>query len=164
MKKPLQSPHGMKPQGVGPKIFRNSMPFLFAGIITGIFFPDIANFPLYHKSAFKIAGLFFILSGAAIYILSIIRFLKEFPKGKLITEGVYRLSRNPLYSSWILFIYPGLAFICNNWIFLLASVSMYLSLIVLIKLEEEQLLAVFGDDYKAYKAKVRRVVFIPKFH
>jgi len=76
--------------------------------------------------------------GAGIYITSMVQFMMDFPKGKLITRGVYRLSRNPLYSSWILLILPGLALVCNNWFFLLAAFSMYISLIVLIKEEEDQ--------------------------
>lgn len=163
MKKALTSPHNLKPQGVGPKIFRNAMPFLILGIVAGIIFPSFSEFPFSFKSGFQTAGIIFIILGVAIYFTSLVQFINEFPKGKLITKGVYALSRNPLYSSWIIFIFPGLALTFNNWMFLFPAISMYISLEVMIKQEENQLQEIFGDEYLAYKSKVRRVLFIPVF-
>jgi protein-S-isoprenylcysteine O-methyltransferase Ste14 len=163
MRKPLQSPHNMKPQGVGPKIFRNAMPALILGILSGIFLKKISHFPIAFTDGIRLTGIALISIGVIIYITSLVQFLREFPKGNLITSGVYRLSRNPLYSSFILFVFPGLSLAFNNWIFLLASVSMYVSLLVLIKDEETQLESIFGKEYTDYKRKVGRVGFFPRF-
>jgi protein-S-isoprenylcysteine O-methyltransferase Ste14 len=162
--KSLTSPIGLNPGGVGPKIFRNAMPFLIVGILAGIFFPSVSGFPFYNKAIFRVSGLILMPAGIIIYIIAIIQFMKDFPKGKLITHGVFSYSRNPLYASWILGILPGLALFFNNWFFLLAAISMYISLIFYIKSEEEQLLAAFGNEYAEYKSSVRRVLFIPTFH
>jgi protein-S-isoprenylcysteine O-methyltransferase Ste14 len=161
MKEKLKSPHGLKPQGVGPKIFRSALPFLVVGILAGIFLPQIVKIPLYHRIAFITAGIIMLVLGSGIYLASMIQFIRDFPKGILITRGVYRLSRNPLYSSWILFIFPGLALVCNNWVFLLAALSMYVAFSTLIKVEEEQLLSVFGAEYEKYCRRVGRLSLYP---
>ena len=163
MKKLLISPIGMNPAGAGPKIFSRAIPFLIAGIVIRIFFPTIAEFPAFFSVYLKYTGIAFIVLGMIIYIITIIQFLKSFNKGKLITTGVYKYSRNPLYASWIIFILPGLAFYFNNWIFLTAAFAMYIACRLYIKSEEVQLMASFGDAYTEYCNKVGRIGFVPGF-
>lgn len=161
--KSLTSPLGLNLGGVGPKIFRNAMPFLLTAILTGIFFKSFSSLPFNRSSAIALTGIALISSGVLIYISSLVQFIREFPKGKLMTKGIYAFSRNPLYASWILLILPGFCFTFNNWIFLLAALAMYISLLAYIKSEESQLEVCFGEEYLAYKSRVRRVLFLPRF-
>ncbi len=163
MKTNLLSPSGLSATGAGPKIFRSMLPVLIVGIIVRIFFPAVSSFPNLKETMLKNAGWILLVPGIVIWISSVVQFLIEFPKGKLITTGVYSLSRNPIYASWIVFILPGLAGICNNWIFLLAGLIMYVSLVVNIKEEEKALTEIFGDEYRKYAGKVNRVLFFPPF-
>jgi protein-S-isoprenylcysteine O-methyltransferase Ste14 len=71
---------------------------------------------------------------------------------------MFELSRNPLYSCWIVIILPGLAMLCLNWWFLVASISMYIGLNLLIKKEENDLERIFGQEFLDYKKKVGRVL------
>jgi protein-S-isoprenylcysteine O-methyltransferase Ste14 len=96
--------------------------------------------------------------GIVSWVVAIAQFAVYFPKGRLITNGIFSVSRNPIYSSWILLILPGLALVLNNWIFLLAAVVMLVAFLVCISDEEEQMRSHFGADYTDYCKKVRRLI------
>lgn len=163
MKTKLLSPLGMSAAGAGPKIFRRMIPFLIVGIVLQIFFPAISEFPFIKATTLKNAGWILLVPGILIWIGSVVQFLIEFPKGKLITTGVYSFSRNPIYASWIILVLPGLAGIFNNWIFLLAAIAMYVALVIFIPEEEKALTEIFGKQYIKYAKRVNRVLFFPPF-
>lgn len=157
MKLNFKSPHGMDPKGKGPAIIRYSLPFLLAGIILSIWFPECAKFTSQISVIQFVIGIMLLVLGSVFYITAMVQFIKGFPKGTLITSTAYRLSRNPIYSAWIVFIFPGLALICNNWLFAVAAFSMYVALLHFIRFEEENLKQVFGQEYSNYSAKVGRL-------
>lgn len=155
----FHSPHHLSATGVGPKIFRSMLPFLLAGIAVQIFLPTVSAFPFRYDEILIFAGWLMLVTGILFWILAVVQFTKGFPKGKLITTGVYSISRNPIYAAWIVFILPGLAGIQNNWIFLLAALVMFIAFMRLIGEEEKMLAQVFGEHYQAYMKKVNRVLF-----
>ncbi len=159
MKTKQISPLGLSATGAGPKIFRTMLPVLIIGIVIQILFPVVSAFPFLNATTLKSAGWIWTFPGIFFWIFAVVQFAIKFPKGKLITSGVYSLSRNPIYASWIVFILPGLAGICDNWIFLLAALVMYISLIINIKDEEKALTDTFGDEYIHYSKRVNRVLF-----
>jgi protein-S-isoprenylcysteine O-methyltransferase Ste14 len=159
MKNKLKSPVGLNPGGIGPKIFKSTMPFLIAGILLGIFFPSTFTFPFSIRFVLKILGWIMLGIGILAYLLTMVHFLKNFSKGILITDGIFRLSRNPLYSSWILFILPGISFVTDNWTILISAIALYVFFVINIKEEEESLSAIFGDEYTQYCNKVGRIFF-----
>ncbi len=159
MKTKLLSPLGLSAAGAGPKIFRRMLPILIAGILVQIFYPAVSAFPYFKAATLKNAGWILLIPGILLWICAVVQFLREFPKGKLITTGVFSLSRNPIYASWIVFILPGLAGICNNWIFLIAALVMYIALVIFIPEEEKSLSEIFGEQYREYTRRVNRVLF-----
>ena len=163
MNKKFNSPVGLNGLAVGPKIIRSMLPFLLLGIIAGYFFPAVTSIPLYNEHILKPAGWILLILGILAYAAAIVQFIMGFKKGKLITNGVYSLSRNPIYSSWIMFILPGLAMAADNWVFLSGDIVMYISLLVNIKSEEMELERIFGETYLRYQYEVNRVFFIPRF-
>lgn len=77
---------------------------------------------------------------------------------QLITHGVYRLVRHPMYLA--LFIYSaGQALVVPNW---LVGPSYGVAMVLLFALrvgpEERMLLEAFGKDYQAYMATTKRLV------
>lgn len=162
MKLKLVSPLGLNPTGVGPKIFKYTVPFLLAGIIGKILMPEFSTLPLSDRINFFFPGLVWMIGGVIIYILAARKLIIEFPKGSLITTGVFALSRNPLYASWVVFIIPGLAMVSDNWIFLISALVMYLLTLRYVVDEEEKLLEIFGDEYIDYIRRVPRIGFYVK--
>jgi protein-S-isoprenylcysteine O-methyltransferase Ste14 len=78
------------------------------------------------------------------------------PATILVTDGPFRYSRNPLYLALTL-IYAGIGIIADSLraLLLLAPVVLFMSLFV-IRREEAHLQRVFGGEYEAYRARVRR--------
>lgn len=76
----------------------------------------------------------------------------------LVTRGPYRWVRHPFYDCMALFVLSlGLA--AANWFVLGAGVVVFALLAVRTRIEEEKLLARFGDPYRAYLARTGR--FLP---
>ncbi len=76
----------------------------------------------------------------------------------LVEDGVYRLVRHPMYSSFFLL---GLAqmLLLSNWF---AGASGLVGIGVLyafrVRREEQMMLASFGEDYRAYMAHTKRII------
>ena len=80
---------------------------------------------------------------------------------KLVTEGVFRYIRHPMYAAHLLW---GIAqaLLITNWIAGLSSLVIFIPLYLLrVRLEEKVMLARFGDEYRAYLHRTGRI--IPRF-
>lgn len=76
---------------------------------------------------------------------------------KLITHGLYRKLRHPAYTGTLLII-VGTSLIFNSWIGIALVILLAPIGIKRIKLEEEMLTKKFGEDYKLYMKRVKRVI------
>jgi protein-S-isoprenylcysteine O-methyltransferase Ste14 len=78
------------------------------------------------------------------------------PSRVLVTEGVFRVSRHPMYLGMIL-ILAGIAVLLGSltpW-FILPLLAVFLDA-WFIRIEESMLETTFGETYRAYKKQVRR--------
>lgn len=74
----------------------------------------------------------------------------------LITDGVYRFTRNPMYLGIVLML-SGVAIIFGTLPFYAAALGYFVVMDRLFcRFEEEKLAAAFGREYEDYKSKVRR--------
>ncbi|MCX6714181.1 MAG: isoprenylcysteine carboxylmethyltransferase family protein [Candidatus Vogelbacteria bacterium] len=75
---------------------------------------------------------------------------------KLITTGIFKFSRNPIYLGMAL-VAPAMAFLIDSrWALLVNFLIVILFKYLLIIPEEKYLLHKFSDNYEAYRKKVRR--------
>jgi protein-S-isoprenylcysteine O-methyltransferase Ste14 len=81
-------------------------------------------------------------------------------KHTLVSHGPYRWIRHPLYDSAALFA-VAISLIAANWFLLLTGVALFGLLLVRTRIEEENLVARFGDPYRTYMEKTGR--FVPRF-
>ena len=78
------------------------------------------------------------------------------PTKALATRGPYRFSRNPGYGA-IAFLYTALTLTFGGWWSILALIPTILLIrYAVISREERYLERKFGEEYRAYKARVRR--------
>lgn len=78
------------------------------------------------------------------------------PTTALVTDGPYRYSRNPLYLR-VTLLYLSVAFFVNDvWLLAVLPFVLIVLYVGVIRREERYLEAKFGDEYRAYKATVRR--------
>jgi protein-S-isoprenylcysteine O-methyltransferase Ste14 len=77
---------------------------------------------------------------------------------RLVSQGVYRAIRHPMYSALILYS-AGQALVIPNWV---AGFSYLIALTLLIAVrlgaEEKMMAEHFGDEYAAYSARTKRFV------
>lgn len=74
----------------------------------------------------------------------------------LVTSGVYRFSRNPMYVGFLLGLIGWAIFLSHTLPFLFLPVFVAYMNRFQISPEERALSAKFGDEYEAYKQSVRR--------
>ena len=75
---------------------------------------------------------------------------------KIVTDGAYRFSRNPLYLSLLFLLFGIAVLMCSLWLFFTIPILYILFLFKAVKPEERYLSQKFGDEYLDYSAKVRR--------
>jgi protein-S-isoprenylcysteine O-methyltransferase Ste14 len=111
----------------------------------------------------KIAGAVLLLAGIIIAGWSLIIFNKAHTtttpgesSKKLIIQGPYKITRNPMYVSLILAYIGEAGLLIQIWpVVVLPLVLLYVNRVV-IPLEEDVLKHDFGDEYIEYCSKVRR--------
>lgn len=134
---------------------------LLAGLLLGRLLGR-PGLPLYH-SLEDLLGWIGLLGGLAIIFTAIGLFRKAGtnpepwkPAHAIVTDGVYRWTRNPMYLGMSL-AYLGIALLCDSLITLLLFVPLFVYVTrEVIEREEAYLAAKFGDEYGAYRARVRR--------
>jgi protein-S-isoprenylcysteine O-methyltransferase Ste14 len=153
----------MTVSGVGPRwilwSLLSSIPFVAARLL----WPEAVHVPFVPRPVVVGIGLALLAFGIPLCMAAVVRLARGFPKGELFTGGAYALCRHPIYASWIVFNVPGFVLLADNWVGLLSVVPMYVALRLLVREEEEWLERTFGDAYRAYRARVRPVLPIPRF-
>ena len=142
-------------------------PFLFAAGFLGAWLAHrrwpIAILPESWRGAGAAAGVIAVVMAVAILGWAFATFLRHRtailphrPASRVVRDGPYRWTRNPMYVSMTL-TYLGLALITNALLPLLV-LPLVLVLLVrfVIRREERYLASAFGDDYTAYCRDVRR--------
>jgi len=77
---------------------------------------------------------------------------------RLITRGVYRTIRHPMYTALLLYS-VGQALVIPNWVAGFANVTAFAVLLALrLGAEEKMMAQQFGDEYAAYSARTKRLV------
>jgi protein-S-isoprenylcysteine O-methyltransferase Ste14 len=116
--------------------------------------------PLQLDTTWLITGLIIYLLGIAFTSVAIRNFATS-PKDKVITKGLYSVTRNPTYIG-LLLIQTGLGIACASWLYLLLTVVLAILLNANLSAEERYCLHKYKDDYQKYKNKTPRWIGTPK--
>lgn len=103
------------------------------------------------------------LMGDAAFVLSVLTMgdswragVPERDKTELITDGIYSISRNPAFLGFDL-VYVGiLLMFFNPALLVISAFAMLMFHLQIVNVEEDFLLAAFGDEYLAYRKRVNR--------
>jgi len=135
-------------------------------IMNAVFLPMVISFvyavflPLQLGTTWLYSGLVIYLFGIVFTIATLLNFASS-PKDKVITKGLYRFSRNPMYIGLLLLQF-GLGIACSSWLYLLLTVVLMILLNAVLSSEERYCLYRFGDDYRKYMNRTPRWIGIPK--
>jgi protein-S-isoprenylcysteine O-methyltransferase Ste14 len=110
----------------------------------------------------RLAGAALVVAGFALFVLAMARLgaswrmgIDETNPGELVTDGVYALTRNPIYIFFDLY-FVGTFLINGALLFLLFAILVAIGLHLQILEEERFLFATFDGTYRAYTDRVGR--------
>ena len=135
-------------------------------IINAVFLPMIVSFvyavflPLQLGTTWLYSGLPIFLFGIVFTVVVVLNFATS-PKDKVITKGLYGVSRNPMYIGLVL-MQIGLGIACASWLYLLLTVVLTILLNANLPAEERYCLYKYKDDYQKYLNSTPRWIGIPK--
>ena len=147
--------------GVGPHIVAVMIAVTVIGIVLFGYVFKIGNVDKPWSVIFRIAGVILIIAGIVIWLISAFcsGMDESITENKLKTDGIYALTRNPMYNGWWLMI-SGITLMWGNaFMLILPLVNRLIMTVILINTEEKWLSDLYGDEYNEYKRKVKR--FIP---
>lgn len=141
-------------------------PLIYLGVlVVGIFggramalpgFGMTANARSMIGLAVMLIGALVAFSGAGLFLRQRTAVIPHKPASRLVTTGIYRWTRNPMYLG-IALLYCGFAILFDSvFALLLLPVVLLIIQAQVIAKEEAYLDRRFGDEYRAYKARVRR--------
>ncbi|MDO5346839.1 MAG: isoprenylcysteine carboxylmethyltransferase family protein [Lachnospiraceae bacterium] len=119
----------------------------------------------YSSIPVRIIGAAMSIAGTVVFITAVLTMrdswragVSKTDKTELVTSGIYQISRNPAFLGFDL-LYLGILLMFFNWV--LCAVSVFAILMYhlqIVNVEEEFLLAAFGNEYLQYKKKVCRYI------
>jgi len=128
--------------------------FIVSKILMLMYFLYAIVLPIHYDTLFAIFGFVIYIIGFLCYSAAWVTIAKS-EKGKVFTQGPFRLSRHPVYvSSAVLFLGAGI--ISQSWFFLGLSILVGISHMRNALAEEQICLETFGDEYRQYMASTPR--------
>jgi protein-S-isoprenylcysteine O-methyltransferase Ste14 len=148
----------------GARVIRVPPPLYYAaGLAGGMAADDLVALPLGGRPATVVAGALVTAVGLGLSFTGVVAVIRHrttivphHAVATLLTSGVYRLSRNPMYTG-LAVAYLGLALLSDSWWPLALWPLVILAVRSLaIRPEEEYLTQRFGQIYTDYQTRVRR--------
>ena len=135
--------------------------FLFAAAFD---WPNISAHPFFHSEVVGWAGVLFCLAAPFLLLWSLISFRRSFRisidtdhPDKLIVDGVFAFSRNPIYVAFVM-VLIGEFLIFPNWISLTYLVAAAGLMHRQVLREEEYMKGHYGEAYEQFCHRVRRYI------
>lgn len=125
-----------------------------AALIYSVFLPFKPGTILFYT------GLFAFMLGSTILSMATCHFIMT-PPDQIITKGVYRLSRHPMYLATF-FICLGAGISSGSWIFIILCIIMIICFHKEALVEERVCLEKYGNAYQEYLNSVPRWIGIPR--
>jgi len=165
----------MRRRGIRAVVFgqTDKSDFILAPLVLAVAYAALANTlglpmlgvlirPLWDNNIPGWIGLFLCVAADAGFALTLAVFGDSFRVGidenkpdKLITNGLFKISRNPVYMCFLIF-FAGLFLIHRNIVIAVAVVLFSLAIHRQILREEKFLASHYGAEYEEYRRKVRR--------
>ena len=139
--------------------------FYFYTLFAAAFdWPLASTHRFFRSTAVAWLGVALCLGGVLILVLSLVSFGNSFrvgidvdQPGRLVTTGIFALSRNPIYVGFFVFL-VGQLLVFPNWIPLFYLVGATLLFHRQVLREEEFMRRRYGQEYAEYCSRVRRYV------
>ena len=137
--------------------------FFVLGFLAGYFVHRFHPVSILPPGTWRLPGIILVVAGVALIADFVTRFRRagttirpDQASTSLVTTGAFRFTRNPAYLGWVV-IYLGASLWLNSlWPLLILPLVIISVQGFVIRREEWFLEQKFGDEYRAYKQRVRR--------
>jgi protein-S-isoprenylcysteine O-methyltransferase Ste14 len=136
--------------------------YLYLVVAAAFDLPSVSRQELFRSGAIAWAGVLLCYAALALLVLSLVSFGRSFRVGidtdhadRLVTDGVFSVTRNPIYAGFGLFLL-GQFLVFPNWILLVYLAAGAAVIHRQVLREEEFLKKHYGKDYLEYCRRVRR--------
>ena len=146
------------------KLSKIPPPFVVLILVISTFFSS-KKIDLIHIPFQTLLSIFILSAGILIFVNPVLQFIKskttvnpiQFEEvNKLVTSGIFKYSRNPMYLGMLMIVLSTSIFYLNIYSILTPLLFILWINKFQIKREEEFLIEKFGDEYLSYKKKTRR--------
>jgi len=131
---------------------------------------NIPGLILFDITALKIFGILLEFCGFVIFIIALINMgnswrlgIDDKNPGKLVTSGIFSISRHPIYLFFNLYFF-GAFFVSGDLIFIIFAILLLFVMHIQMLREEHFLLSVYGSAYKDYMDNVSRYFTFKLFY
>ena len=139
------------------------MPLLILSTVAEVLFPRAFSFLGKWFGVGKAAGTEWFAFGLLFWASAALRLIPALGKGRLATRGAYGLCRHPIFAWWIYFVLPAVSLFLDSWIFAALTALLYFLAREAAVREEATLAEKFGDEYRRYAERTRRLLPLPRF-
>jgi protein-S-isoprenylcysteine O-methyltransferase Ste14 len=147
--------------GVGPRIMLPSVVCAVAAWFATRAWPDVCLLLWAPQAVLTTLAVILLALGVPLWLVGVITVMRAYDRDQLRTSGVFALVRHPVYSAWIVFVFPGIALLFRSWPMLLVPLVAYAIFKRLIHREDEYLQGRFGQAFLDYRAQVNEVCPFP---
>jgi len=142
-------------------------PFIFIAFLgVGVILHNLFPMHFIHGPLRNIVGVIFLAYSVLVAGLAILQMRKagtnidvRKPATTIVSDGIYRFTRNPMYLSMALLMIAISILISNIWILILTPVFIIVIQKGVIEREEHYLEGKFGVEYTTYKQRTRRWIW-----
>jgi protein-S-isoprenylcysteine O-methyltransferase Ste14 len=143
--------------GIGPHIAAGAITYAAGAGAATHRWPDVCQMRTLPGAVFVAVGLLLLAIGVPMLVVSVRSVMRAYEQDQLATGGLLALVRHPIYSAWIVFILPGLAFLSRSWPMLVTPLVAYAVFKLRIHCEDEYLVQRFGEAYIEYRHRVNEL-------
>jgi protein-S-isoprenylcysteine O-methyltransferase Ste14 len=144
--------------GVGPRIAVSAIIYATLAALATHHWPEACLVPALAHPVFRAVAAVLLVVGLPMWVAGGIAAMRAYNQDELVTTGVFGVVRHPIYASWIVFNFPGLALLTRSWPLLLTPLVGYGVFKALIRREDDYLLKRFGKAYLEYRGRVNEVL------
>ncbi|MFZ0859193.1 MAG: isoprenylcysteine carboxylmethyltransferase family protein [Candidatus Sulfotelmatobacter sp.] len=148
--------------GIGPQIAVAALTYAAVAGAATRRWPEVCLMRTLPFITSALVGGILILLGAPMLVVAARTVMTGYNKDQLVTSGLSAIVRHPIYSAWIVFIFPGLVMLTRSWPLLLTSLVAYVVFKLRAHCEDEYLKQRFGEAYLTYRERVNELIPIPR--
>lgn len=156
-------PH-QRPSGESPWVLASANLVSNLGMLITVWLDARGLWRMPGGDTVRIVGLGVFAAGTALRVATMMALGRMFslrvsvePDHRLVTDGFYRFVRHPSYTS-VIVLCTGIALAYRSWFWVALIPSMIFGLTRRMATEEKFLLEHFGDEYRAYMARTKRLL------